>query len=114
MQRRVHITAHPSQLQLAAVDSNVLLELFPFALILNEQMRITAAGEKLIESWMLNNTNRSPTELMGAKVTEHFKLRRPTGITFTWENVGYFVCYIVSIDMRSLLIIDEAPSNSKL
>ncbi|EAT34765.1 AAEL013026-PA, partial [Aedes aegypti] len=112
MQRRVHITAHPSQLQLAAVDSNVLLELFPFALILNEQMRITAAGEKLIESWMLNNTNRSPTELMGAKVTEHFKLRRPTGITFTWENVGHFDCYIVSINMRSLLIIDEAPPNN--
>ncbi|XP_065083178.1 soluble guanylate cyclase 89Db-like [Ochlerotatus camptorhynchus] len=90
MQRRVHINAHPSQLQLPPVSSSVLLDLFPFALILNEQMRITAAGEKLIESWILNNTNRSPTELMGAKVTEHFKLRRPTGITFTWENLKRF------------------------
>ncbi|XP_062536754.1 soluble guanylate cyclase 89Db-like isoform X3 [Armigeres subalbatus] len=87
MQRRVHITAHPSQLQLEPVSSSLLLELFPFALILNEQMRITAAGEKLIESWMLNNPSRSPMELMGAKVTDHFKLRRPTGITFTWENM---------------------------
>ncbi|XP_029713132.1 soluble guanylate cyclase 89Db isoform X1 [Aedes albopictus] len=87
MQRRVHITAHPSQLQLSPVSSSVLLDLFPFALILNEQMRITAAGEKLIESWILNNATRSPTELMGSKVTEYFKLRRPTGITFTWENM---------------------------
>lgn len=91
MQRRVHITAHPSQLQLSPVSSSVLLDLFPFALILNEQMRITAAGEKLIESWILNNATRSPTELMGSKVTEYFKLRRPTGITFTWENVSHLL-----------------------
>ncbi|XP_058062211.1 soluble guanylate cyclase 89Db-like [Anopheles bellator] len=87
MERRVHIKAHPSQLQLPTVDSMVLLNLFPFALILNEEMKITAVGEKLIESWMLNNANRSPIELIGAKVTEHFKLRRPSGITFTWENI---------------------------
>lgn len=88
MRKRVHLEAHPSQLQLPDVDSSLLLELFPFAIILNEQMRITAAGEKLIESWMLNNVNRSPMEIMGGKVTDHFKLRRPTGITFTWENVS--------------------------
>ncbi|XP_053698579.1 soluble guanylate cyclase 89Db-like [Sabethes cyaneus] len=87
MRKRIHIEAHPSQLQLAPVDSSLLLDLFPFALILNEQMQITAAGEKLIESWMLNNVNCSPTELMGSKVTDYFKLRRPTGITFTWENM---------------------------
>uniref|UniRef100_A0A182W3L6 guanylate cyclase n=1 Tax=Anopheles minimus TaxID=112268 RepID=A0A182W3L6_9DIPT len=87
MQRRVHIKAHPSQLQLTPVNSKLLLNLFPFALILNEEMKITAVGEKLIESWMLNNVNRSPMELIGAKVTEHFKLRRPSGITFTWENI---------------------------
>ncbi|XP_055596372.1 soluble guanylate cyclase 89Db-like isoform X2 [Uranotaenia lowii] len=87
MQKRVHMKAHPSQLALSPVSSSLLLDLFPFALILNEQMRITAAGEKLIESWMLNNVNRSPTELMGSKVTDHFKLRRPTGITFTWDNM---------------------------
>lgn len=87
MEKRVHIKAHPSQLTLPSVSSSLLLELFPFALILNEKMCITAAGEKLIESWMLNNVTKSPNELMGAKVTDHFKLRRPTGITFTWDNV---------------------------
>ncbi|XP_058812767.1 soluble guanylate cyclase 89Db-like isoform X1 [Topomyia yanbarensis] len=87
MRKRIHIEAHPSQLQLAPVNSGLLLDLFPFALILNEQMEITAAGEKLIESWMLNNVSCSPTELMGSKVTDYFKLRRPTGITFTWENM---------------------------
>ncbi|XP_055525809.1 soluble guanylate cyclase 89Db-like isoform X5 [Wyeomyia smithii] len=87
MRKRIHIKAHPSQLQLAPVDSSLLLDLFPFALILNEQMQITAAGEKMIESWMLNNVNCSPSELMGSKVTDYFKLRRPTGITFTWENM---------------------------
>lgn len=89
MRKRIHIEAHPSQLQLTPVDSSMLLDLFPFALILNEKMQITAAGEKLIESWMLNNVSCSPTELMGSNVTDFFKLRRPTGITFTWENVAY-------------------------
>ena len=87
MAKRVHIRAHPSQLQLKPVNSQILLELFPFAIILNEEMRITAVGEKLIESWMLNNVSRSPLELLGAKVTDYFKLRRPTGITFTWNTV---------------------------
>ncbi|XP_049530693.1 soluble guanylate cyclase 89Db-like [Anopheles darlingi] len=119
MQRRVHIKAHPSQLQLAPVNSMILLNLFPFALILNDEMKITAVGEKLIESWMLNNGNRSPTELIGAKVTDHFKLRRPSGITFTWENIKRLQTVLFEIQLLkgssakgTKAISEAAPSES--
>ncbi|EDS41407.1 guanylyl cyclase receptor [Culex quinquefasciatus] len=114
MEKRVHIKAHPSQLTLPSVSSSLLLELFPFALILNEKMCITAAGEKLIESWMLNNVTKSPNELMGAKVTDHFKLRRPTGITFTWDNMKRLQTVNFEIQLLKGQTVLEAEEASAL
>lgn len=51
MAKRVNLQAHESQLDLEKVDSVVLLELFPFALILDHDMKIKGAGEKVFESW---------------------------------------------------------------
>lgn len=51
MSKRVNLQAHESQMNLDKVDSGVLLELFPFALILDHQMKIKGAGEKVFESW---------------------------------------------------------------
>ncbi len=51
MAKRINLQAHESQLNLEAVDSSVLLELFPFALILDHDMKIKGAGEKVFESW---------------------------------------------------------------
>lgn len=51
MAKRVNLQAHESQLNLEKVDSVVLLELFPFALILDHDMKIKGAGEKVFESW---------------------------------------------------------------
>jgi len=54
MQTRVNRKAHPSQLKLGPVDSRVLLQLFPFALILDSNMRITGAGEKVKTPPLIN------------------------------------------------------------
>lgn len=56
-------------------------------MIINQEMKIVAAGNNLIESWSSNNDNRHPNELIGSKITKYFKLRRPTGIVFDFENV---------------------------
>lgn len=56
-------------------------------MILNNEMKIVAAGNNLIESWSANNDNRHPNELIGSKITKYFKLRRPTGIVFEFAIV---------------------------
>lgn len=38
MAKRVNMRAHPSQLELGHVDSNIMLELFPFAVVLDHDM----------------------------------------------------------------------------
>lgn len=87
MAKRVNIKAHPSQMTLDKVDSNVLLELFPFAIILDQDMRIKRCGEKLLETWIVQNPSKKPDKFYNSVVTEFFKLRRPKGITFNWKTV---------------------------
>lgn len=87
MATRINIQAHPSQVALPNVDSNVLLELFPFAIILDQDMRIRKCGEKLLETWIVQNPNQSTSSFYNAIVTKHFKLRRPKGIQFNWKTV---------------------------
>jgi guanylate cyclase, other len=50
-------------------------------------MLIVAAGSNLIEAWSANNENKHPNLLIGSPISKFFKLRRPTGITFDFENV---------------------------
>lgn len=54
---------------------------------INHEMKIVAAGNNLIEAWSSNNDNRHPNELIGSQIKKYFKLRRPTGIVFDFENV---------------------------
>jgi guanylate cyclase, other len=56
-------------------------------MIINHEMKVVAAGNNLIESWSANNDNAHPNELIGSQVSKYFKLRRPTGIVFSFENV---------------------------
>lgn len=56
-------------------------------MLLNNQMEIVAAGNNLIEAWSANNENKHPNELIDSQISKYFKLRRPTGITFDFENV---------------------------
>lgn len=103
MSKRVNIEAHPSQLKLGKVDSHILLELFPFALALDRDMRIVRAGEKIIESWMLQNPNKPPEIFLGSFVLDNFKIRRPKGISFVWNTV---------IQMHTVLFELELGRNS--
>lgn len=59
----------------------------PPGMILNNEMLIVAAGNNLIEAWSANNDNKHPNLLIGSPITQYFKLRRPTGISFDFENV---------------------------
>jgi guanylate cyclase len=72
----------PGRLALPTVPCSVLMRLFPFGLVFNEDMRILAAGEKLLQV-----CGSGPEALLGQSITDSFKLRRPRGIPFTWKNV---------------------------
>lgn len=87
MATRVNIVTHPSQMSLEKVDSNILLELFPFAIILDHEMHVKKCGEKLLETWLQQNPDTNAKTFYNAVVTKHFKLRRPKGIQFNWKTV---------------------------
>ncbi|KAJ3650329.1 hypothetical protein Zmor_022024 [Zophobas morio] len=59
---------------------SLLLELFPFGIIINPDMKIMGVGEKLAEIWSSKET------FLSKSVGCYFKLRRPKGITFSWKN----------------------------
>lgn len=99
MAKRVNIRAHPSQMQLEKVDSKVLLELFPFALVLDHQMCISSAGEKIIETWILQNPKKPPQLFIGSPITDIFKLRRPKGISFNWQTVIHMNLVIFELEL---------------
>ncbi|XP_024945973.1 soluble guanylate cyclase 89Db isoform X2 [Cephus cinctus] len=71
----------PMGAQLSPVPCTLLLRLFPFGVILNRNMCILGAGEKLMQAW------GGSTSVLNKHVSELFKLRRPKGISFTWRNV---------------------------
>lgn len=99
MAKRVNVQAHPSQLELDAVDSNILLELFPFAVVLDHDMRITRAGEKLIETWILHNPSKSPQSFYGSKLVDIFKLRRPKGLRVDWNTLVHMNLVMFELEL---------------
>lgn len=61
---------------------SVLLELFPFAVLLDPTLTIIGVGEKLVE------VSGGKEKLLGQLFTKYFKLRAPKGISLTWNNVS--------------------------
>lgn len=112
MATRVNIKAHPSQMALPKVDSNVLLELFPFAIILDQDMRLRKCGEKLLETWILQNPKQSTNNFYNAIVTKHFKLRRPKGIQFNWKTVVQM--HTVLFELELIRDPEKLPSVTEL
>lgn len=72
----------PLDRELPPVSCTFFLHLFPFGVIMNKDMRILGAGDKLLQAWGGN------ISILNKHVTEIFKLRRPKGISFTWGNVS--------------------------
>ncbi|XP_055323492.1 soluble guanylate cyclase 89Db-like isoform X2 [Sitodiplosis mosellana] len=97
--KRVNVRAHPSQLELGHVDSNILLELFPFAVILDHDMRISRAGEKILETWILQNPSKPPTSFWGSRLVDIFKLRRPKGLHVDWSTVMQMHLVIFELEL---------------
>lgn len=71
----------------------LLLDLFPFGVIFGQDMKIIGVGEKLVLLW-------GRRHVLGNYVTEHFRLRRPQGIPFTWRNVSRFQQFRLCLSCR--------------
>lgn len=72
------------RLQLPSIPVGVLLRLFPFGVIVDRDIRIMDAGEKLLSVWGAATAD----DVRGHLMVEHFVLRRPRDIPFTWTNVS--------------------------
>lgn len=72
------------RMQLPSIPVGVLLRLFPFGVVIGRGIRIMDAGEKLLSVWGAATAD----DVRGHPVVEHFVLRRPRDIPFTWTNVS--------------------------
>ncbi|XP_052754542.1 soluble guanylate cyclase 89Db-like [Galleria mellonella] len=66
---------------LPPVPASLLLQLFPFGVLLDRRMKILMAGEKLVEAWggPCSRIEKSP-------ISEILRLRKPK-VSFTWDKV---------------------------
>lgn len=116
MAKRVNVVAHPSQLELGNVDSDILLELFPFAVVLDHNICIIRAGEKILETWILQNPSKLPETFWGSRLVDVFKLRRPKGIRVDWKTLVQMNLVIFELELiRSETDADRAiqPSSEQ-
>lgn len=81
MQYKAKRTSFNEIIKLSPFPCSLLMELFPFGIIINPSMNIMGVGEKLSEIW------RGKDDFLNKPVSYYFKLRRPKGITFSWKNV---------------------------
>ncbi|XP_044728645.1 soluble guanylate cyclase 89Db-like [Chrysoperla carnea] len=89
------------RLSLPPVPAELLLEFFPFGMIISKNMNLLGVGEKLLQVW-----GETPA-ILGDPVARHFKLRRPKGIPFTWNNLIYLHSVIFEIELIRNLIKSE-------
>uniref|UniRef100_A0A336K3U3 guanylate cyclase n=1 Tax=Culicoides sonorensis TaxID=179676 RepID=A0A336K3U3_CULSO len=87
MERKVNADVHPSQACLKDVSMDLLFDLFPFALLIDREMRVCGAGEKIVDAWSESNNRKAPNLMMSTLVTDSFKIIRPNGFNFTWDTV---------------------------
>ncbi|KAH0554469.1 soluble guanylate cyclase 89Da-like [Cotesia glomerata] len=97
--------------ELSPVSCGLLLRLFPFGVVVNREMRIEGAGEKLLQVWGGNNS------ILNRHISEIFKLRRPKGISFTWRNVIYLYSVMFELELirsnETITNSDRDPGSSK-
>ncbi|XP_070156239.1 soluble guanylate cyclase 89Db [Polyergus mexicanus] len=98
--------------ELPPVSCTFLLRLFPFGIVMNKDIRILGAGDKLLQAW------GGTTSILNKHVTEIFKLRRPKGISFTWGNIMYLHSVMFELELirandhHSSINSDSIPSTS--
>ncbi|EZA52930.1 Soluble guanylate cyclase 89Db [Ooceraea biroi] len=102
----------PLARELSPVSCMFFLRLFPFGVVMNKDMRILGAGDKLLQAW------GGTMSILNRPVTEIFKLRRPKGISFTWGNVICLHSVIFELeliranDSHTTMNSDNTPSTS--
>ncbi|XP_074041184.1 soluble guanylate cyclase 89Da isoform X2 [Leptinotarsa decemlineata] len=92
---------------LPAFSCDLLLELFPFAIIFNPTLTITGCGGKLVE------VAGGKEKLLGQLFTKYFKLRRPKGISFTWQNAFYLKSVMFEIEVLRVELIKTRMEENK-
>nr|XP_022904933.1 soluble guanylate cyclase 89Db-like [Onthophagus taurus] len=99
---------HLETTQLSTFPAYILLELFPFAILINKEMKIMAAGEKITEVW------NGKQNILGLSVSKYFRLRRPKGVPFTFQNTLYLrkVMYEIEFIRNPQVLEEEEFKNS--
>ncbi|KAF4524042.1 hypothetical protein B566_EDAN016025, partial [Ephemera danica] len=75
---------------LPAVPGNLLLRLFPFGVMINRELRVVAAGEKL--QW------RGRTRVTGSPFASLFRLRRPK-VDIDWRTLLYLQSVMFEVEL---------------
>ncbi|XP_025415805.1 soluble guanylate cyclase 89Db-like [Sipha flava] len=83
------------RLQLPSVHIGVLLLLFPFGVVVGRDLRIVDAGEKLLNVLGLATTD----DVRGHTMVDHFLIRRPRDIPFTWNNLMYLTSVTFELEV---------------
>ncbi|XP_026732145.1 soluble guanylate cyclase 89Da-like [Trichoplusia ni] len=78
---------------LPAVPASLLLQLFPFGVLLDRRMKILMAGERLVAAWggPVNRIEKSA-------ISEILRLRKPK-VSFTWDKVVCMQTMIFDLEL---------------
>ncbi|XP_001943213.1 soluble guanylate cyclase 89Db [Acyrthosiphon pisum] len=82
-------------LQLPSIPIGLLLRLFPFGVVINQDIRIMDAGEKLLSVWGAATAD----DVRGHLLVQHLVLRRPRDIPFTWTNLMYLASVTFELEV---------------
>lgn len=62
-------------------------------------MRISRAGEKILETWILQNPSKPPQSFWGSRLVDIFKLRRPKGLRVDWHTLKQMSLVIFELEL---------------
>ncbi|CAH0554050.1 unnamed protein product [Brassicogethes aeneus] len=111
MQAKKAEKAHLETQPLSSFSCDLLLQLFPFAILFNSQMLIEGYGEKIVQV----TGGKIKRKMLGEPVTRFFRLRRPKGISFSWKNTFYLKSVMFEIEILRADIMEfsgESASSS--
>ncbi|KAH9636103.1 hypothetical protein HF086_008403, partial [Spodoptera exigua] len=78
---------------LPAVPATLLLQLFPFGVLLDRRMKILKAGERLVAAW-----GGPLSRLEKSAISEILRLRKPK-VPFTWDKVVCMQTMIFDLEL---------------
>ncbi|XP_023311275.1 soluble guanylate cyclase 89Db-like [Anoplophora glabripennis] len=102
--RILHVTKEILGL-LPAFPCKMLLELFPFGIIMNPSMKIMGSGDKFIDIW------RGEDTFLNKPIEHFFTLRRPKGISFSWKNTLNLQSVMFELECNRGYVNVDKPSN---